>query len=150
MEKIKRVAMCGLLVFAAFLWLLLSAGETNAQCSDATLSGCYDITWTGECSTCTNPGPRAGIGQLTFNGFGSLSGFTWAKSTNGTIYHNLPATGTYTVNPNCTGSATISESGTGSEAKDLAFVVVIGVGLNIHGVQTDSGRVITFAARPCL
>jgi len=151
MEKIKRVAMCGLLVFAVFLWLLLSAGEINAQvrCSDTTLSGCFGITWTGDCVTCDLVGPRAGVGQITFNGQGGLSGSV-TKSKDGNI-GQATATGTYTVNPDCTGSATITDSD--GEARNFSFVIVetfIVGAIEVFGIQTDSGRVITLDLKRCL
>ena len=151
MKKIKRVAMCGLLVFAVFLWLLLSAGEINAQvsCSDTTLSGCFGITWTGDRIDGGNPGPRAGVGQIIFNGQGSLSGSV-TKSSNGVI-SQVTGTGTYTVNPNCTGSVTITDSD--GEIRDFNFVIVetfIVGAIEVFAIQTDTGRVITLDLKRCL
>jgi len=144
MEKIKRVAICGLLVFAVFLWLLLSAGETNAQvfCSDMTLKGVFGITWTGERIDGGNPGLRCGVGLITMDGYGNLSGSA-TKSVNGVISQTT-GTGTYTVNSDCTGSAITTDSD--GEIRTHQFVIVE-FGIEFFGIQTDAGRVITFDAK---
>jgi hypothetical protein len=141
MEKIKRVAICGLLVFAVFLWLLLSAGETNAQihCSDMTLKGSFGMTCTGERIDGGDPGPRAVVGRVTMDGHGGLSGSV-TKSKNGTIIRDLTVTGTYAVNSDCTGSLTDIHSD--GETRTLDFVIVE-IGLEIFAIQVDIGRVIT-------
>ncbi len=148
MEKTKRMAICGLLVFAVPLWLLLSAGETNAQlrCSNMTLRGSFGITWTGDRIDGGDPGPRVGVGRVTMDGSGGLSGSV-TKSKNGIITLNVPVTGTYTVNSDCTGSITTTDID--GETRSVNFVIVE-FGIEFFGIQVDSGRAITFNAKRCL
>lgn len=144
MEKIKRVAICGLLVFAVFLWFLLSAGETNAQiCSDMTLKGNFGTTWTGDCISCDVVGPRVGVALITMDGYGNVSGFG-TKSKDGLIVPIPSVTGTYTVNSNCTGSASMTDPD--GETRTVNFVIVE-FGIEFFGIQVDTGRAITFDAK---
>jgi len=76
----------------------------NPACSLARAAGKYGVSDSG---TVDGIGPRVGIGLVTLDAAGNLKG-TVTASLNGTVTEST-ASGTYTVNPDCTGVATFSE-----------------------------------------
>jgi len=116
--------------------------KAQAACSDASLSGEFGITWTGTNVLASDypPGLRAGVGILTFNGVGGLSGSV-TKSKDGVI-SEVTGTGTYTVSADCAGSVTVTDSD--GEIRTANFVIISGLlGVEVFAIQTDSGRVVT-------
>jgi hypothetical protein len=101
--------------------------ESNPKtCSNATVKGQYGYTITG---TGPSGGPGApleqviGVGVRRYDGHGA---FTQVDSRKGSItgaVADQPASGTYTVNPDCTGKMFLSAVGQPVPA-ELRFVVV--------------------------
>ena len=96
------------LVFAATLVVTMAATSQavagDHACSLARAAGSYGVSDSG---TVVGIGPRAAIGMVTLDAAGNLTG-TVTASLNGTVTETT-ASGTYTVNPDCTGVANISE-----------------------------------------
>ncbi len=97
------------LLFAGLATAQAAASE-NLSCSNATLLGAYAFQITGQILAPTPAaGPVAGVALTVFDGNGNLSQVD-------NVVHNgiapvedwRPATGTYTVNPNCTGTFTLT------------------------------------------
>lgn len=110
----------------------------DASCSLGTLQGRYGLTFHGLGTSGPVPAPInafipvAGVGMMTFDGNGSLS-LSETLSFGGKIAP-LTASGTYTVNPDCTGSLQAVN------AAHLNFVIVHN-GREILAINTDPGRV---------
>ena len=83
-------------------------------------------------------GPVAGVGQFVLKGDGNLTG-TITFSNQGTLYKDVPVTGTYTENADCSGTATLSPSGFPPSHYSLA---IVDTRKTILIIQTDSGTVI--------
>ena len=80
--------------------------------------------------------PGAGVGVLTFDGKGSVSGYsTFAVS--GLILRQVLETGTYTVNADCTGSLNLDYAGLHSSG-DIA---IADNGNEVFTIGTNSGDV---------
>ena len=79
---------------------------TSAQPRCESLIGTYAFTFS---STITLPGPPAitaqwyGIGIMTFDGIGNLTATQTTNFPGGPVLRNVPLSGTYTLNPDCTG-----------------------------------------------
>ena len=123
------------------------ASTANAQdkhCSLGTLQGTFAYTSTGFIVAAPFPsiiGPYAEVGTETFDGRGGVT-FTFNASTNGSPGPGT-ATGSYTVNEDCTGTFTEATPGFTS---NFSFVI----DQNSSGFQAicqDSGAVITRAGR---
>jgi hypothetical protein len=83
-------------------------------------------------------GPVVGVGQLTLNGSGSLSGSA-TFNVNGTLTSGS-VTGTYTADSNCTGTAQITVAGALTYHYSL---VVVDSGKEMLVVETDNNTVVT-------
>jgi hypothetical protein len=94
------------------LWrgLAQSAMTTNLGCSNGTLADTYAFQITGQIlAPAAVAGPVSGVALTVFDGYGNLSQVD-------NVAHNgvvpiedwRPATGTYTVNANCTGTFTFT------------------------------------------
>jgi len=111
-----------------------SAGSVGAQapfgtCGLTSLSGTYAFATHGYNIVAGVPVPKAIVETIQFNADGTLVAPIATISINGTIIHNSGATGTYTVNADCTGSITFSPG--------PSFDFVIGRGGNqIWMIQT--------------
>src|SRR5215472_8474872 len=96
-------------VIALALSLAPRANADEKGCSNATLRGTFAYTSTG---TIAAPpviaGPFVEVGTQSFDGTGGTT-LTATSSQNGNI-SPLTATGTYTVNPDCTGTMTLQVS----------------------------------------
>lgn len=146
--KIRFSTIAKTLAAAAITALALGTSPTaNAQdkhCSLASLRGTFAYTSTGSIVAAPYPpiiGPYAEVGTESFDGNGGVT-FTFNASTNGSVGPGT-ATGTYTVNEDCTGTFTEATSGFTS---NFSFVIDD----NSNGFQAicqDSGAVITRAAR---
>ena len=111
-----------------------SAGSVGAQapfgtCGLTSLSGTYAFATHGYNIVAGVSVPKAIVETIQFNADGTLVAPIATISINGTIIHNSGATGTYTVNADCTGSITFSPG--------PSFDFVIGRGGNqIWMIQT--------------
>jgi ABC-type Fe3+-siderophore transport system permease subunit len=119
-------------------------------CTDATLTGNYAFNFTGF-TTPVFPNvegqevPIAAVGVFTFDGAGNFS-TSFTSALNGDISTGNTASGTYTVNSNCTGSIAWT---TGPFAGVTFNMAVIGGGPEIFGIDTDktAGITATFDAK---
>ncbi len=119
-------------------------------CSVATLTGNYAVSITGFTTPTSkdvegHEDPIAAVGVFAFDGAGNFStSFTLAL--NGDISTGNTASGTYTVNSDCTGSITWT---TGPFAGVTFNMAVIGGGPEIFGIDTDTtaGITATFDAK---
>ena len=107
----KRSTIAQTLTLAAIAALALGLAPTakaaNKGCSTASLKGTFAYTSTGFIVAAPIPalvGPGAAVGTQTFDGNGGVT-FAFNSSQNGNIGPGT-ATGTYTVNPDCTGTFT--------------------------------------------
>jgi hypothetical protein len=113
----RRISFSILVVLLAGLFISLGtvrkvpakSGRSNASpvpaksgCSNASLRGSYGLQATG---TTPAGGPFAAVGVFSFDGAGSLTGTLFVRVT-GTTIPNIPVSGTYTVNSDCTVSDT--------------------------------------------
>jgi hypothetical protein len=92
-----------LLSFAVLLAFLVPAAHAT-NCSMATAEGRYGLSDSG---TIIGIGPRAAVGQATFDAEGNVNGNVTA-SLNGQVAKTA-LSGTYTVNSDCTGATAFSE-----------------------------------------
>jgi hypothetical protein len=93
---------------------LAAIGGLHAQglsgCSNMTIAGQYAFTITGSIlAPAAVAGPVAGVALTTFDGFGNLTQVDHVTH-NGVLPVEAwrPATGTYSVNPDCTGTFTFT------------------------------------------
>ena len=94
-------------VTALALGIAPKAKADDKGCSEATLKGTFAYTSTGFIVADAPPpivGPSAEVGTQTFDGEGGVK-FTFNSSQNGNTGPGT-ATGTYTVNDDCTGTFT--------------------------------------------
>ena len=138
----KRTTVTKTLAIAALTALgLVTAPMAKAEskgCSNATLKGTYAHTASGfELAPPAIAGPVAGVGTDTFDGNGNVTTVA-TISLNGNIV-SAKATGTYTVNPDCTGTYTIP-------ATRITFVIIDG-GNEIRGICIDPGVVLSHTWR---
>jgi hypothetical protein len=114
------------------------AKAESRGCSTATLKGAYVHTAKGfEVAPPPIAGPIVGVGTDTFDGNGNV--VTKATiSLNGTILP-LNATGTYSVNPDCTGTYTLPGT-------TVTFVITDN-GNRIEGICIDPGVVLSHTFR---
>jgi hypothetical protein len=106
-----------------------SAATANLGCSTGTLAGTYAFHITGQIlAPAAAVGPVSGVALTVFDGYGNLTQVD-------NVVHNgvapiedwRPATGSYTVNANCTGTFTFTPQPTvaadASPALTLHFVI---------------------------
>jgi hypothetical protein len=93
-----------LIVFAMFVVSMAPSAHAR-QCSLAGAAGTYGFTVTGTLLLPTGAVPIAGVGRLSINADGSVSG-TEGRSVGG-VFANETFKGTATINPDCTGTATL-------------------------------------------
>ena len=125
------------------LGLAPTAKAQRKECSVATLEGSFVRRDTGfVIAPPAIAGPLAGVSLVIFDGNGTFTS-TGSASLNGTQSEST-ATGTYTVNPNCTGTyTTLSSTGrTGT-----AFFVIADNGNEMHILPTNTGASLTCVAR---
>jgi hypothetical protein len=94
-------------IAALALGLAPAAKATNKGCSNASLKGSFAYTSTGFIVAAPIPalvGPGVEVGTQTFDGNGGVT-FVFNSSQNGNVGPGT-ATGTYTVNSDCTGTFT--------------------------------------------
>ena len=127
-----RLLRTGLLIAAAvFAFGMMAWG----QCSDANVTGKYGYLVNGLDGS---GNPIAVVGYLKANGKGTATGIQ-SGSDDGGIEQNVPTSGTYTINSDCTGSGTIKLKGA-KKANTFGLVVVSG-GKALQILDTDTGTV---------
>jgi len=137
----------------ALLLCALSAGgyAQGSGCNNGTITGIYMFTITGQILTPPPAaGPATGVALTTFDGAGGLTQVDH-------VLHNgvspveawRPATGTYTVNPDCTGTFTFypapAAAADNSPALQVYFVISQG-GKQINAVVSGSPNTPPFTA----
>lgn len=118
------MVLCGMLVCCISA---VADSSDDVHCSDRTISGDYGWTAQGLVSTAPQAPPQgtfSAVGTAHFDGRGNIA---WLEHTvvNGTVLgaYWTSATGTYTVNANCTGTAVVFTPNSPVPV-NLAFVVV--------------------------
>jgi hypothetical protein len=125
-------------VTALALGMAPTANADSKGCSNATLKGIFAHRASGfEIAPPAIAGPLVGVGTDTFDGDGGVT-TTATLSVNGNIVP-VTATGTYTVNPDCTGTYTLPGT-------RLVFVIADG-GNEIQAICVDPGVVLTHIFR---
>jgi hypothetical protein len=121
------------------------------RCSNATIFGQYAFTITGQIlAPAAVAGPVAGVALTTFDGYGNLTQVDHVVH-NGVVPVEAwrPATGTYSVNPDCTGTFTFTPAPTnpadGGPALTVFFVVAQG-GAEIRTAVSGSPNTPPFVA----
>ena len=111
---------CGSLLAAPSIW---GQSDDGGVCSNLTLRGDYGFTIEAVALAGPFAGPWRGVALTHFDGKGNLTQVDHVVQ-NGVSpsVDWRPATGTYTVNPNCTGSAQILLQG--GPTVNLRFVLV--------------------------
>ena len=140
---VKTFAVAAVTAFA--LSTAPTANAENRGCSEASLHGTFAYTSTGYIVAAPIPsivGPFAEVGTQTFDGKGGVT-FTFNGSQNGNVGPGT-ATGTYTVNDECTGG-TFTETSDGFTAR-FSFVIDDN-GNGLQSICQDSGVVITRLGR---
>ena len=129
---ISRILNRSLLVVTTVIALGLASW---GQCSNANVTGKYGFSGGG----LDNHGaPIAFMAYIKANGKGKFTG-TETGSDNGTVFTNVPATGTYTINSDCTGSGTIKLKGN-NQLIHYNLLVVSG-GKSLQVLNTDAPNV---------
>lgn len=135
--------------------VLAAIGGLHAQgiqaCSNMTIFGQYAFTITGQIlAPAPVAGPVAGVTLTTFDGFGSLTQVDHVTH-NGVVPVEAwrPATGTYSVNPDCTGTFTFTPQPTNpadaGPALTVFFVIAQG-GAEIRTAVSGSPNTPPFVA----
>ena len=118
------------------------AQEEQASCTAATLNGLYIFDASGFTGLPTGWTPKAVVESLRLNGDGTLSAVSTA-SVGGNLVggelHN--ATGTYTVNQNCTGTLAFNPQGPHFD------IFIAPRGTTFHMIQTDPSNVLAGESR---
>jgi hypothetical protein len=108
------------------------AGAVTLPCSNANLNGAYSVKFEGYIGRL----PLTGAGILVFDGNGNVTtASVLAFSRDNNVFQNVAASGTYTVNSNCTGAISLSVNlGNGQQSYDIAVNST-----GFVGIQTDLG-----------
>ena len=116
------------------------AQSRPAACNDRLIAGSYGFTIQGNKLGGPGPiGPQVGVAMTQFDGTGGLSQID-AVTVDGLVvadFSHSPATGTYTVNSDCTGTFTINF--TDGRPPIVANFVVVEGGLEIDTVVISAG-----------
>ena len=139
--KIRLPKLCLLALIATILLAPSALAQENLPtCTNRLLSGDYGFTIRGQKLAGPGPiGPQVGIAMAHFDGDGSFTQ-TDTVTINGVVvadFTHPAASGTYTVNPDCTGTFTINFAD-GRPPVATAFVVVDN-GNEIDVVVTSAG-----------
>jgi hypothetical protein len=116
------------------------AQTDSPACNDKLIRGNYGFTIQGDKLSGAGPvGPQVGVAMTEFDGNGGLSQID-TVTINGIVvadFTHTPATGTYTVNSNCTGTFTINF--TDGRPPVVANFVVVEGGSEIDSVVISAG-----------
>ena len=133
-------------VLFALAVVVTTTSTVYAQCSNATLTGNYPFIYSGANApghsvTGKNTFGNAAVGVFTFDGAGNFT-VSYTVVFNGQASStNVPDSGTYTLNSDCTGTLTDTSIG-------IHFnIATAGGGAEILGIQTDPGNTDTFDAK---
>ena len=122
------------IVLASLLIGSQAFAQSLSSCSNALLKGTYGFTLDGQKLAGMGPtGPQVGVALTTFDGMGTLTQID-TVTVNGMVvsdFTHSPATGTYSVNSNCTGTFTLNFT-------DGRPVVVANFVLSQAGFQIDT------------
>jgi len=114
--------------------------ESLAACNNRLIAGKYGFTIQGNKLGGQGPtGPQVGVAMTEFDGNGGLTQID-TVTVNGEVvadFTHTPATGTYTVNSDCTGTFTINF--TDGRPPVAANFVVVESGLEIDTVVISAG-----------
>jgi hypothetical protein len=127
-----RILHKSLLIVTSVLALGLAAW---GQCSNTNVTGKYGFAGNGFDN---NGKPISFLGYIKANGKGSFTG-TETGSADGTVFTNVPLTGTYSVNPDCTGSGTAKLKG--QKTVNHFNLVVVSGGKSFQILNTDAPNV---------
>ncbi len=120
---------------------IAAAGKKNTTCSVATLKGRYIFADAGTLLPpafgAQAPTPAADAGFEIFNGDGTGTDIVTLRVNGVIVFHNIVASTTYTVNPNCTGTITVRVSGGAGPTFDI-FVAPDGEAFS--SIATDPGN----------
>ena len=146
-----RIKMGGAAIRLAIFGLAVIGGLHAEGCSNMTIAGQYAFTITGSIlAPAAVAGPVAGVALTTFDGFGNLVQVDHVTH-NGVLPVEpwRPATGTYSVNPDCTGTFTFTPQPTnpadGGPALTVFFVIAQG-GAEIRTAVSGSPNTPPFVA----
>lgn len=103
-------------------------------CTNLAVKRKYSLELTG----ITPQGQSAMVGQLVLNGIGGISG-RGTLSLYGSITNNVPVTGTYAINADCTGTAKITPQGLSPINLSL---LVVNIDKEILALETDTGTIV--------
>jgi hypothetical protein len=148
----KTFAMAAVAALALVTAPTAKAQFVNKGCSNATLIGTFAYTTTGFIVAAPIPalvGPSAEVGMQHFDGNGGVT-FTFNSSQNGNIGPGT-ATGTYTVNSDCTGTFTevtpMFTSHYSFVIDNVSTFVIDGGGVEFRAICQDTGVVVTRVGR---
>ena len=139
----RRIGLIGVGLLVALGCLSLPWGrapraEDLLGCSRAMLRGTYIFAAAGFNIANGTQIPVTYAGQEVYYGDGTMTG-VYSVSENGTIARNIPYTGTYTVNGDCTGTLTTTE-----ERGTFHYDQFVGpTGDEFSWVATDPGIVVS-------
>ena len=129
----------GVLAFSA---IDQASADSLKSCTNASWEGTYGFKLVGERIGGSDPGPRAGVGEVIADGRGNISGIE-TKSRNGVVTPGITFNGTYNMLTDCTGTGSVTMSDT--EVRNFYFVLVERSD-QVLAIQTDQGRVVTITA----
>jgi hypothetical protein len=139
----KRTLFTNSVVLVALALAVLGSAYAEGYsptCSNRTIAGAYGFTVQGTKLAGPGPtGPQVGVAMAEFDGKGNFTQID-TVTINGVVvadFTHTPATGTYTVNSDCTGTFTIDFTD-GRPTVVTNFVVVEG-GLEIDTVVYSAG-----------
>ena len=112
--------------------------QQSGPCTNASLKGTYNFATSGSFFASGEEQVDAAVfGRIEFDGRGNTTESASA-SFNG-FPQDIPQTGTYTVNPNCTGSAISTHTATGEQ--DLVSFVLVEGATEAKFIVTNPGAV---------
>jgi hypothetical protein len=136
----RSIVLTCLMVSASLTW----ADDKDRPCSKYTLFGVYGTDAHG--LLLPAPGPSLEFQGLSVTNFDGRGGLTWAEYTvvNGNPVHPgwVRASGTYSVNPDCTATAVVNTPFSPVPLK--FFLVVVKHGKEVHGVLNSDALAISF------
>lgn len=119
---------------------LVHAQSTSPFCTNRFITGVYGFTLEGAKLGGPGPvGPQVGVAMTQFDGYGNLTQIDTVTISGIVVadFTHTPATGTYTVNPDCTGTFNLSFTD-GRPPVGVNFVVVDS-GSEIDAVVVSAG-----------
>ena len=128
------------LAVAAFVATPVFAQSNSPACNKELIRGNYGFTIQGTKLGGLGPtGAQVGVAMTEFDGKGNFTQIDTVTIDGKVVadFSHTPASGTYTVNANCTGTLTIDFTD-GRPPVTTAFVVVLG-GMEIDTVVTSAG-----------